>query len=1183
MKRRIDQLLNGIFEYEQGKLTVIPERIELKGVPDTAVQLKFVIEGAREQKVHGFLYSSDPRLSCAPEEFEGITNEIRAQFDCSGLKTGSVCTGFISVCSDCGEYEIPYTVTVEAVSEEMILPFATLEEFTELAKTDYQKAYRYFLTSGFHSFLKDRPSLQSLCEGLRNADVSYRSLEEFLTFAGQKEPLTFSVDTESMDLGILEEPVQEKLTIRKNTWGFQSISLESDALFVRPEKKLFSTDEFAGNSYELPMVIDTNLMHAGINYARLTLCAGRQTMFITVTARHKAEKEGISQNRVCRIMIKEIENFYIKFRLKKIDLTAWVDQSVSAVNSYKRAGGTDPFADLYLIQLYFAGDKKTQAYKILEQVEAHKELLNTPELYGYYLYLTTFFYHQDSYVDQVEEEVSRLFFRDQTSWPLLWILLYLQEKYLDDNESRFEAISEQFSCGCRSRILYVEAWQCLRQDAFLLRHLGEFELHLLRFAAQEDALTAEIVRQSANLAMHYVNYDRRLYCALAKGYSTYPSDDLLKAIVQLLIRGGRKDREAFQWYEKGVENGLRLTGLYEAYMAAMEAVDPREMPQIIRMYFSYDTSLDYRKRAAVYRTVLEHKGSDPQTWDNQRPAIEHFVMEQVQEGHLTDDLAVLYKGILRQDMISQSVAGQLIRLLFTVEIRCELPQIRQIAVHSCRMPGEQFVSLRDGRAQILMPDPDSALLALDKNGHRFDAKDLCTMRRMLDDDTLLVWCSDKLPDDPDLVLYLCVESLREQQMNEQLLPFFVAGCEERKFSAAFRDELRQTVLQYYLDHPRLESKSEFLGKISYEEYAHVNKTAMITLLAEEGDCAEAFSLLENFGAEGISLIQLVRICSRMVLELEFEENQMLISLCHFCFESGKYDDKLLRYLLLYYEGTVEDMKLVWSAACGFDLDTMLLEEKILMMMLFTRCGTEGSEPIFESYLKKMGHMNLCQAYVNLKAYEYFVRGLPVADSVFQFIENRYRRLSGHNRLGEQLEICRLALLQHYANAISLSKTQRVYAQEILGEFIAKGIRFAFFRRFDAEILKPYQLDGHVFAEYVGNPESEVTLYFRYQGTEEEYSCEKITQNFEGIFVREFTLFAGEAIECRFVEDNGQERVRSDKLLLTAEKDAACDFGMYGALNRIYRAARAGDEEKAEEALESWMTMEHLTEEVFTLI
>ena len=43
--------------------------------------------------------------------------------------------------------------------------------------------------------------------------------------------------------------------------------------------------------------------------------------------------------------------------------------------------------------------------------------------------------------------------------------------------------------------------------------------------------------------------------------------------------------------------------------------------------------------------------------------------------------------------------------------------------------------------------------------------------------------------------------------------------------------------------------------------------------------------------------------------------------------AGKYDDKLLRYLLLYYEGPIQDMMQIWQAGVEFELDTMLLEER----------------------------------------------------------------------------------------------------------------------------------------------------------------------------------------------------------------------------------------------------------------
>ncbi|MCD7763569.1 MAG: DUF5717 family protein [Lachnospiraceae bacterium] len=1241
MKRRIEQLLNGIFEYEQGKITIRPEELTLKGALQEVLHGKFFVEGAAGQRVHGFLYPSDARMICEPVEFHGVSNEIHYQFDCSGLKLGAMSAGKIILCSDCGEYEIPYTVSIAAGSVGRELPFSDLEGFADLARTDAQTACRAFWTQEFRDLLNDTPGLVALYEGAtypasgssqesgaaNRPVLMLHAMEEFLIGAGLKDAVTLTIDgpddgmqsfaaaaeeeklqaayaTGDGDVyewrrGVIREPVRETLHLHRSTWGFQEISVEADALFVRPERRFFTTEDFAGSSFDLHLILDANLMHAGNNYARITLNAGRQSLQVCLCAK-KPGRAGGRQSHIRKIMTKKLENNYIDFRLKKMDLETWVERSVSVVNSYKRAGGDDPFADLFLVQLYFADDKKHRAAKLLEQIETQKGRLDTPERYCFYLYISTFIYREASYVDRVEEEVTAQFYRNSSSWPLMWILLYLQEKYLNDPDARFEAVAEQFRRGCRSRIMYVEAYQALRGNPFLLRHLGEFELHLLRFADQEKVMTAEILRQVANLTMHQTDYDRRLFAVLANGYQIYPSEDLLKAICQILLKGQKTDPVYFRWYALGVESGLRLNGLYEAYMQSMDCTEFQKLPQIIRMYFPYDTSLDYRKRAALYRSIADARKSDPQTWLNHRPAMERFVAEQIEQEHITDDLAALYIDFLKEPMITGPLAKKMIRLLLTCEVSCDLlmgtsprqnqaAKARQIILHSSRMTQEITAGLSDGKGQIRICDPDSAVFLTDEKGQRYAAGENCRIRRIAEDERLLAWCAKKVPDDPNLVIYLTSECFRDQVMDERLLPFFKEGCELAGISDDFRELLRKQVLAWYMEHPMDDTLPDFLDRISFDDYMQVDKTALITLLAEESRCTEAFEMLNRYGAEEIPLLQLVRICSRMVLELEFEENAMLLSLCHQCFEKGKYDDKLLRYLLLYYEGSVESMKLVWSAACEFGLDTMLIEEKILMMMLFTRQGTEGSEPIFESYRKKLGRKKLCRAYVNLKSYEYFVQGLPVAEPVFAFIENEYRRFSGTDRLAEQEEVCRLALLEYYARAVSLSKTQRVYAEEILEEFITKGMRFAFYLRFDEELLRPWQLDGHVFAEYAGNPKNTVFIEYRYRalkdtGEEEAWTRELVPNCFEGIFVREFTLFADEEIECRFIETSpdGQESICLEKWVLKANPEGN-GSGMYSLLNRMCRAVRDKDPSRASETLDSWLTLEYLAKEVFTVI
>ena len=1184
MKRRIEQLLNGKFEYENPQLTILPQEIELQVAPGEVVQKSFVLEHPAGEKVRGFLYSSNPRMTCNPVEFQGTKNEIHYQVDGNGLPDGWVESGAFTICSDLGEYTLPYTIRTanrkKKENKENPLDVAGLGK---LAGEDFQRAYRHFISEGFQNHLKEKdPHLYALYRGLGSPSFNYQSLEEFLTGTGQKDGVEISVDRREIEWKDLTEPVRETIQISKNTYGFQRIKVEADGSFLRPEKKLITTDEFAGSTYDLNVIIDTNLMHGGRNFGQIRLSTCYQTITIQVTAQKAGRTGTQKQGHICKIMQKKLESLYVGFRLKKIDVQTWIDRSVSVINSYRRAGGNDPFAELFLVQLYYADGKRQKALKILQGLEQSRRRLDTPERYGFFLYMTTFFNRDKEYVDQVEAEIDRMFLRDKTNWKLQWILFYLKESLLNDENARYELAAQQFRYGCRSRIMYLEAYPILKKNPFLMRHLGSFELQLLRFAAREQILTAEVLRQTASLTAHVPEFHETLFEVLCQGSRVYPSEDLTKAICLLLMKGDKKDHKYFEWYEKGVSSGLRITGLYEYYMESMEYTNLQDMPQIIRMYFAYDHTLDYKKRAAVYRRMTEKKEEDPQTYRNFRAAMEKFTLEQLEAGRISDDLCVLYRTYLRKDLLTKTMAERLAELLFTVEVTCEAPSIRQIIVHSPRTGEERRAALFGGKALVPCYDPQSAFLAEDQEGIRYTAAMLCEIRPVFWQEEMLAWCLEKAPEHPGLLLFISSRCLMEGQVTREALAALKKACELESFTEEYRERLRAVLLGWYKEHPSEDSLREFLMAIPYQEYVKVDKKTLLTLLAQEGMCQEAFLLIDRYGAEEVPVMELVRICSRMVLDREFEENAMLVSLCRYCFSSGKYDDKLLRYLLLYYEGPVQEMIQIWQAGVEFELDTMLMEEKILMTLLFTRSGTRGSEPVFESYAKKMGRKKLCRAYVNLKAYEYFVKGQPVADGVFRYMERDYAKLSSQGRAAEQEDVCRLALMQHYAMAVQLTQEQRQYVQELLEQYSARGMRFAFWKRFDRALLGPYQMKGREFVEYVGNPESIVTISWRKKG-QEAYTRETMKNCFEGIFVREFTLFYGDELEC-FLEEELDGTVRkSDKRILTASGEITGENTRYELLNRISRAAKQSDEAKFQEEIGTYLQLDYLTKELFTLV
>lgn len=111
--------------------------------------------------------------------------------------------------------------------------------------------------------------------------------------------------------------------------------------------------------------------------------------------------------------------------------------------------------------------------------------------------------------------------------------------------------------------MYLEAFTLFRKSPLLLKKLDDFEIQVLRFICRNDLLDKELVMQVADIAGRQRRYDATMYQILCQCYTKYPSKSVVSAICSLLIKGHKVGAAYFNWYEKGVAEGLRLTGLYE--------------------------------------------------------------------------------------------------------------------------------------------------------------------------------------------------------------------------------------------------------------------------------------------------------------------------------------------------------------------------------------------------------------------------------------------------------------------------------------------------------------------------------------------------------------------------------------------------------------------------------------------
>ena len=92
------------------------------------------------------------------------------------------------------------------------------------------------------------------------------------------------------------------------------------------------------------------------------------------------------------------------------------------------------------------------------------------------------------------------------------------------------------------------------------------------------------------------------------GYDAFASDDTLEAICKYIMKGNPRKPEYFRWFSLAVEQGIRLTRLYEYYVETMDTSYQRELPKPLLMYFTYNnTSLADDKKAFIYAYSIAGK------------------------------------------------------------------------------------------------------------------------------------------------------------------------------------------------------------------------------------------------------------------------------------------------------------------------------------------------------------------------------------------------------------------------------------------------------------------------------------------------------------------------------------------------------------------------------------------------
>lgn len=1174
------QLARGKFEYAKPELILSEEEITFTVIEGEEYEGSFTIENPKGIKLRGIVYATHPRMEVLTPQFEGEQVRIRYQFKSFGLNEGLTEKGdFVIICNQ-RSISLSFCASIsKRYAQSSIGPVKTLYDFACLAKADWNEAFQLFYSKNFSNVIKANEVKESMIyRGIITAKPCNQNMEEFLIGIRKKEKISFNVENRQLEFSNVTTTLKEKVEIKKDNWGYLEIKASCDADFIRLPKKKIHTEDFIGSTYAFDFFIDADKLHAGKNYACIQLSSVYESLQIEIMAEGQTQQKDALEE---RLEIKEclagIMELYQAYRLKRIVTGVWANETISILDHLRGLEPEEPMHRLMKAQCLIINRQRQEAEWILEEFKREWIDRKAP-VWGYYLYIMTLMEREPSYVDKMTKEIEVIFRENPDSVMLFWVLTFLKEKYVGNHALKLKDIEYWVMKGCSSPYLYLEAYYLIWQDPYLLTKLDAFEIRVLRWAVRRRAITKDIAIQIFQIMETCKEFSPVLYQLLCAAYEANPKPEYVGVICGYLIKSQQYDSKYHHWFEKGIELELRITSLYEAYLLSMDERKVDEVPKIIQMYFQYECGLPYKKMAVLYNNIIASKSKSPEVYQKYCRSMGRFAMDQILAGHMDDNLAVVYDDMLDLGVINTEISKALSYIIFTHKVTVFDNRMVRAIVYQRQLKDAQIVPILDNTAYFQLYSRDYVIVFEDEKGRRFSGSIAYEMQRLMDAQKYLEKCMELTPLQlPYLISYFDTRQnylTFEKEDKEHFKPLMFSEA----VSAEYKAKILPEILRFYQINAFDATVENYLLRADYAKLDESSRKFAIELCVDYHLFDFAYDKIMEYGIDQIGSSAKVALASYMIEQMEYEEDEFLLNLAITAFRAKKYNDKMLRYLCMHFNGPTKDMLDIWTAAKSFEQESFELSERLLVQMLYADDMVLDGMQVFVEFYEKGGKDFITLAYISDCAHRYFVDNYKISEDIFELIEARYI----YNL--ELNDACKLALLKYYADLKDVSERQFKVEDELLAEYTRRNMLFAFYKRLAPELVLKYHLYDKVFLEYRTNPHSHVVLHYSRDEDGDVFLQEDMLDVYDGIFVKTFVMFFGEAIQYYISEEYGNEvEVTESNRIVNNDVYNKHDESRYTLLNQMLISHTLQEEAELHEAMKQYAGLDEMTQKVFKLL
>ncbi|MCC8029738.1 MAG: DUF5717 family protein [Lachnospiraceae bacterium] len=753
MRRKIQEIIQGRFEYERPSLLPVEEGLHFSVVEHETYSGSFLLRSSTDEPVRGLVACEHPNIQILTPEFDAVSAEIRFSFSGELVAEGENETGVFVVTSSSGEYLFPFQAQISRhYISTSIGRIKTLNDFTNLCSLNWEEALEVYRSPFFTNIFHENAAYYTLLyHSVTQIKCTSHELEEFLIAAGKKKRSEFSVPNQERTYYVRDKSVHISVEVRKSEWGYCDIRLSCDSDFILLGKKRLQMYDFSGKHAEFDAKILSEKLHAGKNFAVISLENGfrkEQVVLTCIFGNPQPDQMTLSfigdeeqtvrspswKKRMC---FYQLECSYLSYGLGEKTEEEWILESVDMIQTASRMELQSRWLHLFLAYIYRKAEDIARMEEILLSTPRNTRNARTP-LGAMYQYLTVLLDEAKGREPKKAETLSliREIYAKYRRHPVVnWILLQLDDSLVRSPMRKYEMIGNYMKQSGPNPVFYLEAARILQTNPELLNSRDDFDRRLIGWMSRKNLITPDLALRIQGMAQGERSFSKSYFRVLCKCGKRFGDEGFVRAVCVYLIKMNRYGEPYFPWFKKGIEQHLKIAGLYEAYLMSWSH-SMGEFPQEVIRYFSMNSTLPARRKAMLFAYIVRNRGRLKKDWQSYMVMVRNFAVAELAKGHMNDDLAIIYEEI-RREMPREAwnrIRGD---TEYSYKIHAGTDRFAAVRVYqSGSDKSVQRVPISDGCAYICLSQKPYVILFEDRNGLLYTAKDEYRLSKMLTGNSL---------------------------------------------------------------------------------------------------------------------------------------------------------------------------------------------------------------------------------------------------------------------------------------------------------------------------------------------------------------------------------------------------------------------------------------------------------------